>query len=209
MRARKWNGQIGYDESGWMDPFYVDPDGYYRIDSYMEIYYDVGDYGYSLPSSPHLERTLVFSNGEEYNIDATADEKLNITELEIELDKDATKRNQREIESQRDMVAMEKEHTEAAEKCFEQCEAWRRILGTDYEYVDGPGPAEAIRNRTDENGAETDEPYIIGFAANIRANGKLYFVYHRTWKKGNGARGLEISEIDEQTRECTLIERVE
>ena len=205
----KWNGQIGYDESGWMDPFYVDPDGYYRIDSYMEIYYDVGDYGYSLPSSPHLERTLVFSNGEEYNIDATADEKLNITELEIELDKDATKRNQREIESQRDMVAMEKEHTEAAEKCFEQCEAWRRILGTDYEYVDGPGPAEAIRNRTDENGAETDEPYIIGFAANIRANGKLYFVYHRTWKKGNGARGLEISEIDEQTRECTLIERVE
>ena len=35
----------------------------------------------------------------------------------------------------------------------------------------------------DENGAETDEPYIIGFAANIRANGKLYFVYHRTWKK--------------------------
>ena len=152
---------------------------------------------------------MVFSNGEEYNIDATADEKLNITELEIELDKDATERNQREIESQRDMVAMEKEHTEAAEKCFEQCEAWRRILGTDYEYVDGPGPAEAIRNRTDENGVETDEPYIIGFAANIRANGKLYFVYHKTWKKGNGARGLEISEIDEQTRKCTLIERVE
>ena len=167
-------------------------------------------YGESGGRDPgYLERTLVFSNGEEYNIDATADEKLNITELEIELDKDATERNQREIESQRDMVAMEKEHTEAAEKCFEQCEAWRRILGTDYEYVDGPGPAEAIRNRTDENGVETDEPYIIGFAANIRANGKLYFVYHKTWKKGNGARGLEISEIDEQTRECTLIERVE
>lgn len=148
-------------------------------------------------------------NSEEYNIDATADEKLNITELKIELDKDATVRNQREIGSQRKMVAMEKDHTKAAEKCFEQCEAWRRILGTDYEYVDGPGPAEAIRNRTDENGVETDEPYIIGFAANIRANGKLYFVYHKTWKKGNGARGLEISEIDEQTRECTLIERVE
>lgn len=205
----KWNGQIGYNESGWMDPFYVDPNGYYRIESYLDVYYDVGDYGYSLPSSPHLERTLVFSNGEEYNIDATADEKLNITELKIELDKDATERNRQEIESQRKMVAMEKEHTKAAEKCFEQCEAWRRILGTDYEYVDGPGPAEAIRNRTDENGVETDEPYIIGFAANIRANGKLYFVYHKTWKKGNGARGLEISEIDEQTRECTLIERVE
>ena len=205
----KWNGQIGYNESGWMDPFYVDQNGYYRIESYLDVYYDVGDYGYSLPSSPHLERTLVFSNGEEYNIDATADEKLNITELKIELDKDATERNRQEIESQRKMVAMEKEHTKAAEKCFEQCEAWRRILGTDYEYVDGPGPAEAIRNRTDENGVETDEPYIIGFAANIRANGKLYFVYHKTWKKGNGARGLEISEIDEQTRECTLIERVE
>lgn len=205
----KWKGQIGYNESGWMDPFYVDPNGYYRIESYLDVYYDVGDYGYSLPSSPHLERTLVFSNGEEYNIDATADEKLNITELKIELDKDATVRNQREIGSQRKMVAMEKDHTKAAEKCFEQCEAWRRILGTDYEYVDGPGPAEAIRNRTDENGVETDEPYIIGFAANIRANGKLYFVYHKTWKKGNGARGLEISEIDEQTRECTLIERVE
>ena len=107
------------------------------------------------------------------------------------------------------MVAMEKEHTEAAKECFEQCEAWRRILGTDYEYVDGPGPAEAIRNRTDENGVETDEPYIIGFAANIRANGKLYFVHHETWKMGDGTSGLEISEIDEQTRMCTLIERVE
>jgi len=106
----KWKGQIGYDESGWMDPFYVDPDGYYRIESDMDIYYDVGDYGYSLPSSPHLERTLVFSNGEEYNIKAKADEKLNITELKIELDKDATERNRQEIESQRDMVTMENEH---------------------------------------------------------------------------------------------------
>ena len=175
----------------------------------MEIYYDVGDYGYSLPSSPHLERTLVFSNGEEYNIDATADEKLNITELKIELDKDATERIQQEIESQRDMVTMEKEHTEAAKKCFEQCEAWRRILGTDYEYVDEPGPTRAGRVSTDENGNEIDVPQVVGFAANIRANGKLYFVHHGTWKKGNGARGLEISEIDEQTRECTLIERVE
>ena len=205
----KWNGQIGYNESVWLDPFYVDPNGYYKVEPYRYGYIDQEDYGYSLPSSSSIRCTVLFSNGEKYNIKAKADEKLNITELKIELDKDATERNRQEIESQRDMVTMEKEHTEAAKECFEQCEAWRRILGTDYEYVDKPGPAEAIRNRTDENGVETDEPYIIGFAANIRANGKLYFVLHKTWKKGNGARGLEISEIDEQTRECTLIERVE
>ena len=205
----KWNGQIGYNESGWLDPFYVDPNGYYKVEPYRYGYLDPEDYDYSLPSSSSIRCTVLFSNGEEYNIKAKADEKLNITELKIELDKDATERNQQEIESQRSMAAMEKEHTEAAKECFEQCEAWRRILGTDYEYVDEPGPAEAIRNRTDENEAETGEPYIIGFAANIRANGKLYFVYHKTWKKGNGARGLEISEIDEQTRKCTLIERVE
>lgn len=116
-----------------MDPFYVDPNGYYKVEPYLYGYIDPEDYDYSLPSSSSIRYTVLFSNGEKYNIKAKADEKLNITELKIELDKDATERNQREIGSQRKMVAMEKEHTEAAEKCFEQSEAWRRILGTDYE----------------------------------------------------------------------------
>ena len=84
-----------------------------------------------------------------------------------------------------------------------------RMSAAYYEYVDEIGSAEAIRNGLDEKGAETDEPYIMGFTANIRANRKLYFVYHKTWKMGDGVSGLEISEIDERTMKCTLIERVE